>query len=934
MKKKIFIGIAVFFVLLIGTIIALPFLFKDKINQLIKDEANKNLRAKLDYTSFDLSLIKSFPNFTFELNGFSLVGVEEFEKDTLASIQNFVFTIDLMSVIKGDQIKIKTIKLNQPRIKAIVLKGGKANWDITIPSEEQTPEQASEPTKFSLTLNNYEINNGYIVYDDRDGNMYAELLNLNHKGEGDFTQDLFTLVTNTTIDALTFKMDGIPYLNKVNTRLKFDVEIDNLRSKYTFKENELQLNELFLGFDGYVAMPTENIEMDMTYFAKKTDFKNLLSLVPAVYAKDFASVQTTGKLGLDGYVKGIYNEATSSMPAFGVKLLVENAMFKYPDLPKSVNNINIDIRVDNPDGNPDKTVIDIKKFHVEMAENPVDIRMLIKTPVSDPYINGEIKGKVILSSIKEFMPLEADQSLNGTIISDVTLKGNVSTLEKEQYDQFDFTGQLMVLDMDYKSKDIAYDVNLKKMYLNFSPKIVELSAFEAKIGKSDINANGKMEHFLEYALKDNGILTGNFSMNSTLFDLNEFMSNEESSSSTATSENTEAPHMSVIEVPGNINFKMNTGIGKLIYDNIEITNVTGTVTIADKRVSLDNLKMNLLEGSMTMRGYYETKDIKKPAIDFFLDISNFDIQKTVTTFNTVEKMAPLAKSAFGKFSTQMSVTGYLDEKMEPVLNSLSGGGKLSTNSVVIQDFEPTNKIADALKMDQFRKLALKNINVSFKFKDGRVQVEPTDIKFGDIFGKVGGSNGFDQTIDYVWSMNIPRSRFGGAANAVLNNLTAQAAQQGINANIGDIINVDILISGTVQKPVIKTNLHEKGKDAMESIKEQVKEKVEEKVKEVVEDVKAKASAEAEKILREAQAKADQIKAEGKRAADQIRAEANAQAQKIESQAKNPLEKAAAKAAADKVRKEGEEKARKVENEANTNADNVMNEARKKADALK
>ncbi|MFN4235369.1 MAG: AsmA-like C-terminal region-containing protein [Bacteroidia bacterium] len=932
MKKKIFIGIAVFFVLFIGILIALPFLFKDKINQMIKDEASKNLRAKMDYTSFDLSLIKSFPNFTFELNDFSLVGIEEFEKDTLASIKNFVFTIDLMSVINGDQIKIKTIKLNEPRIKAIVLKGGKANWDITIPSEEQAPETASEPSKFSLTLNNYEINNAYVVYDDRDGNMYAELVNLNHSGEGDFTQDLFTLVTNTSIDALTYKMDGITYLNKVNTRLKFDIDIDNVRSKYTFKENELQLNELFLGFDGFVAMPTETIEMDMTYFAKKTDFKNLLSLVPAVYAKDFASVQTSGKLGLDGYVKGKYNEATNSMPAFGLKLLVDNAMFKYPDLPKAVNNINIDLRVDNPDGNPDKTVIDIKKFHVEMAENPVDIRMLIKTPVSDPYVNGEIKGKVILSSVKEFIPLEEGQSLNGTIVSDVTLKGNVSALEKEQYDKFEFAGQLMVLDMDYKSKDLAYDVNLKKMYLNFSPKIVELSALEAKIGKSDINASGKMEQFLEYALKDDGVLKGNFIMNSTLMDLNEFMTEEESATTTTTTE--EETPLSVIEVPGNINFKMNTNIGKLIYDNIEMTNVSGAVSIADSKVSLDNLKMNLLDGVMTMRGYYETKDVKKPGIDFYLDIANFDIQKTVTTFNTVEKMAPIAKTAFGKFSTQMSVTGYLDEKMEPVLNSLTGGGKLSTNSVVIQNFEPTNKIADALKMDQFKKLALNNINVSFKFKDGRVQVDPTDIKFGDISGKVGGSNGFDQTIDYVWSMNIPRSRFGGAANAVLNNLTTQAAQQGINANIGEIINVDIFIGGTVQKPTIKTNLHEKGKDAMESIKEQVKEKVEEKVKEVVEDAKAKASAEAEKILKDAQAKADQIKAEGKRLADQIRSEANAQAQKIESQAKNPLEKAAAKAAADKVRKEGEEKAKKVENEANTNADNVMNEARKKADALK
>jgi hypothetical protein len=888
--KKILLGIGVFVVLLIGAAVALPFIFKDKIIAMIKTEANKNLKATMDFEKFDLTILSSFPDFTLDLYEFSLVGKNEFEGDTLTHIKKFEFTIDLMSVVKGEEIKVKSILLEEPSIMAKVLKDGKANWDIAI-SDEEKAQEAGEPSKFKASLKRMEIKAGRIIYDDLEGDMYAKMDGFNFKMKGDFTQDNFILETFTTIDALTYKYEGVKLLNKVNTIFKADMDMDMPNMKFTFKDNEVQLNQLFLGFDGWVGMPADDIDMDINWFAKKTAFKNILSLVPAVYTQDFENVKTAGTLALNGHVKGRYND--QSMPGFGLKLLVENAMFQYPDFPKAVTNIHVDLKIDNKDGIPDNTVIDLNRFYMLMADNPVEMKMRITTPESDANIDGVVKAKVLLSSVKDVVPMEEGESMNGTIVADVAMKGKMSSIEKEQYDQFNFEGALTVLDMDYQSKDLPYNVNISKMYLNFSPRYAELSSFESKIGKSDISASGRIDNLLNYFFKDDA-LTGTLRMNSNLMDLNEFMTEDETA--TAANPAVEEP-MTVIEVPGNINFTLTASMAKMIYDNIEMQNVSGAIKIADQKVSMNNLKMNLLDGTMVMNGFYETVDPKSPGISYTLNISNFDIQQTAKTFVTVKKMAPIAEKCFGKFSTSMKIEGKLDEKMEPLMNSLAGGGMLSTAGVIVQNFEPISKMADALKMEQYKKLSLNDVKLEFEFADGRIEIRPFELKIGNTIAKVSGSTGFDQTINYTWNLDIPRSEFGGAANAVLTGLLSQAQTRGANINIGERVKVDVFVEGTVKEPKIRTGL----KDAAGNLASDLKDKAKEEFDKKKAELEAKAREEADKLKKEAE---DRAKAE----VDKLKGEA--EKVKAEAEAKLKAEQDRLKAEAEKIKKEAEEKAKK------------------------
>ena len=99
---------------------------------------------------------------------------------------------------------------------------------------------------------------------------------------------------------------------------------------------------------------------------------------------------------------------------------------------------------------------------------------------------------------------------------------------------------------------------------------------------------------------------------------------------------------------------------------------------------MEKLKMNLLDGSVTMNGFYDTKNQKKPLIQYNLEINELDIQKTFAAFNTVQKLAPIGKYAFGKFSTTLeNLNGTLTEEMMPDLNTLTANGSLRTKSVQI-----------------------------------------------------------------------------------------------------------------------------------------------------------------------------------------------------------------------------------------------------------
>jgi hypothetical protein len=818
--RKVFIITGVVLLLLVAAVFAVPFLFKDKINARVKTEINKQLNASVDYGDFSLSLIRSFPNFSFSLNDLSVVGKGEFKGDTLAYIPNFNFTIDLMSVFKGEKYKLLALNVVKPVVNAKVNYDGKANWDIVKPSKSESSSNSSD--NFALEIKKYKIEDGDITYDDRAGNTFASLKGFNFEGSGDVAKDVYDFITKTSVEKLTYKSGAVAYLSNAKLDADINLSVENAKSKYTFRENSISLNDLVLQFDGYVALPKEGTDVDVKFKSKKTEFKSILSLIPAVYKKDFDKIKTSGSLDLKGFVKGLYNETT--YPAFNLDLKVNNGMFQYPGLPVAVKNVFLTSLINKPQGNLDLTVVDVSKLHLEAGSDPVDAKINVRTPVSDPNVKASINGRLDLGNVPKFYPMEGLKTLTGLLVMNLNFVGRMSDVDKRNYEAIQASGSAKVSNLVYDSKETPMPVKVSDLQLTFNPQNVTLGSLDAAIGKSDFHANGSLDNFMAYAF-GKGDLIGNVNLRSTQFDANEWLQKDE----TAPASVPDTATTQYFKVPANIDFIANSSFGKILYDKIQLTNVKGEVKVKDETIYLNDLFANVLGGDATISAKYDTKQKDHPDVTFIYDINKFDIQQTYKTVGLSEKIAPVMKFIQGSFSSDLKGSGKLNPDMSVDYNSLKGDGKVEIPYAKVVGLPIFSEITKVAKIPALSNLELKNAWTILKFKDGKVNIEPTDIKFGNGYNiHFNGANGFDQSIDYDVRLDVPSKELGPATSLAQGMLAKVPV---LNATMPDVVGFLMGVTGTSTKPkVVLKGVNAGGslaKDIVKSTGEDLKKKAEE-----------------------------------------------------------------------------------------------------------
>jgi hypothetical protein len=952
MKKTLkYTGIV--FLSLILLAFSVPFLFKSKIVKLVKTEINKNIAAKVEFKNVSVSLFRHFPKLSIGLDDISVSGINEFEPDTLLSAKRIDVSVDLWSVIRGNEIKIDGVFLQSPRMHALVNETGKANWEIA--KEDTTPSTGGESSPLKVKLQKYSINDAYVFYKDETSNMQLEISGLDHEGSGDITSDIFTLTTKTKATAASFNYEGMPYLIKAQTGIDADIIIDNGKSKYSFKNAAIELNQLQLNADGFIQIDNDSTySMDLTFEALSSEFKNFLSLVPSIYKTDFDKLKTSGTAAFKGFVKGMYSP--KQLPSYSVDLDVKDGSFQYPDLPQPVKNINLKMQVDNPDGIADHTTIDISKGHLELGLDPFDFNILFKNPGTTKYIdatvkgnlnlsnvsgfikleegtklsgsvnadafakgslaaiekqkgdfsaggffsvsnlyyaskdfpkpvqngnfkiqlensggiadattinisqghlevgsdpfdftlklsqpmsamnfNGTAKGRFALDNIHQFMQLEPGTSLKGLLTADINFDGSKKDIDKKNYEKINTTGVAELKSVNYVSKEYPGGISIKNALLKFNPQNVTLSNFDGRFQNTNLKANGVLDNLIGYAMQEQE-LKGSLNIVADKILVNDWMG----TSDTTTSANTST---CTFLVPAKMDITIYAKADAVQYDKVTYNNVNGTLILKDETVRLQNVQTDALDGSIAFDGSYSTKQNKKnPDIKISYNVKNIDIQKAFYAYNTVQKLMPLGKFLAGKLTSQFSMMGKLDDKMFPDLTSLTGNGNLLLIEGVLKKFQPLDKLASALDVNELKDVSLKDIKSHFEFANGKMLVAPFTLKIKDIDMQVGGMHGFDQSIDYIIGMKVPRRYLGTTGNTLVNNLTAQANSKGISVTVSDMVDLNVKMGGNISNPTIKTDLKQTAGDVTKELKQQATAFVQQKTEETKQTLKDTATA--------------------------------------------------------------------------------------------
>lgn len=791
MKKVLKIAGITLGVLLI-LILVLPFAFQGKIEKLVKQEGNKMLNAQFDFSALDISLIRNFPSASITLEDFWLKGAGEFQNDTLIQAGELTAAVNLFSLFGNSGYDISKIIIEDTKVKAIVLENGHPNWDVMKPSADttDTEETPTESAPIRIKLQKLSIKDLSVSYDDRQGGMYAAINHLNATCSGDFGSERTTVDLSMETPSLTYRTGGIPFLNKARLEADMNVDADFANNKYTLKDNTISLNAIQVNIDGWAAMQKNGIGMDMKLNTNEVGFKELLSLIPAIYAKDFQDLKTDGKASLTAFAKGILGQ--DQVPQFEVALDVKDGMFRYPSLPAGVENINITANVKNAGGNIDATEITVSPFDFVLAGNPFSLKASVKTPMSDPDLQATAKGTLDLGKVKEVYPLE-DMTLNGTIQADMNLAGKLSYIEKEQYDQMKAAGSIRLNNMKLNLQDMPA-IDIQRSTFSFSPRYLQLSETTINIGQNDLTVDSRFENYLGYALKGS-TLKGNLNISSNHINVNDFISSDTTTvqvPETHDSTTVSSSEAGVIRIPENIDFTMQANLKEVLFDKMKLETVSGVLTVKNGTVDMRNLSFNTMGGSITANGAYSAPKGVQPHLNAGFDMKGIGFAQAYEELGLVQQLAPIFSGLKGNFSGNLKINTPLDEKMSPVMQQVQGSGSLSTKDLSLSDVKFINQVADIVKKPSMKDIQVKDLNLDFEIADGRVTTQPFDLKLGDYTMNLSGSTGLDQTIDYTGKITLPSG--------------------GIGSKLGT---VDMTIGGTFTSPKVGIDMASLAKNAAE-----------------------------------------------------------------------------------------------------------------------
>ena len=773
-------------------LLAIPFVFESQIKTMVKNFINENLNAKVEFRDVSLSLIRSFPEAHVKIDDLVITNFEPFKDETLATVKSLAFTMSVKELFKkadDEPIIVNSISVNEALLTLKTNQIGVSNYDIT-KSKNQTSDEKTSETNFSFDIKSYSITNSALSFIDEASNLLINISQLNHQGKGVFSGDKSELDTKSEA-FVSIAQDDTKYLNNNSVKLDALIGLDLKNQIYTFKDNAGFINQLPLKFSGFVQLLEEGQKIDIAFENPGSSFKDFLAVFPENYTHNIETIETTGNFKVNGYLKGLISEET--IPTIDINIISDNASFKFPDLPKRVENITINTSIKNETGKTEDTYIAINALNFKIDNDEFKSSALLKNIMDNMLVNADIDGTINLANITKAYPVNLDTALSGILKAKLNTVFDMNAIETNAYKRIKNSGSASITNFIFSTSAFKNPIHVSKADMIFNPSSVNLKSFNAKTGVSDISATGTITNLLGYLLSNNK-LQGSFNVNSNTFNVSDFMVEKP----TEGNNNSEDKNTS-LNIPDFLDCTVNATANSVIYDNLNLKNVKGILLIKDQQVTLKELTSGIFDGILAITGYVSTKT-ETPVFNVNLGAEGFDLEKSFNDLELLQNLAPIVKVLQGKLNTIISINGNLNSSLSPNLNSLSGyafaeliTSKTKTNSPVL------NQLGSSLNFIEFDKLDLKDLKTNITFENGKVNVKPVSLKYKDIAIQVSGSHGFDKSLTYNAVFDVPAKYLGSEINQLLgkiNDPQVNAISIPVTANI----------TGSITSPIVKTDL--------------------------------------------------------------------------------------------------------------------------------
>ncbi|MBI1768693.1 MAG: hypothetical protein HYR67_09995 [Bacteroidetes bacterium] len=525
-------------------------------------------------------------------------------------------------------------------------------------------------------------------------------------------------------------------------------------------------------------------------------------------------VELKGIFSANATIKGVYDSIKKTIPAVNATMSLANGYVKTSQFPIPLQDLKFTSSIKNTSGKMAETFINVNGFSMLMDGEKFTADLMLQN-LNDYTWDLRANGSVDIEKMTKIFPLDG-MTLAGKVKANIETKGKYSDVTAKHYDRLPTSGSATLSNFKFTSKTLPYAVTISQAEASFNPQKIEMKNTSGTIGKSDFNVSGAVNNYLGYVF-GGGTIAGTMNFNSTLLDLNEFMTD---SAPTTTKDTTK---LTVIPIPLNIDFLLHSNLKTVKMMDYNISNAIGDIVVKDGMAKMNNVKFNMLDGAFAVNGTYDTRNIQHPKYDFGLKVEDLSIQKAASTFSIIKTYAPIAGMAQGKFGTDFKVSGELGQDMMPKMNTVNGDGLIKIAEAAVTQSKLISGVTSLTKLQDADNVTLKNVLMSATISDGKLSVKPFNVKFGNYVTAVSGSTALDGKINYALKMNVPAGKLGSQLQSLVG-VSNPSSEVPLNIGMGGtFLNPQLQLASQEQKQQVKEAVTTVAKDkAKDAVQEAVK----------------------------------------------------------------------------------------------------------------
>ncbi|MEO5777141.1 MAG: AsmA-like C-terminal region-containing protein [Flavobacterium sp.] len=723
-----------------------------------------------------------------DANGFNYVGNGDLDKAifdlyTEADIENFDFTYDGEQYLKNKKVNADLITKINTNSLAFVF-------------EQNNLKINKLPVEFKGKFNF--LSNGY----DMDFNI---------KSEDSKLKDFFSAlppnyvtwldksnVKGNTDLLLTLKGKYIASKNQ-KPDLAFNMKI---RDGYiNYNDAPFPASNIFLNFDTKLpSLDTEKLQVniDSIFFNVDKDyFKAIVKTVglskPKIAARitskiDLAKMNKAiglqnmdlrGVLNMDIKSNGIYDKKHNKIPITNGKISLKNGYVKSIYYPNPIKNINVLATILDTEGSTKDLKINITPASFEFEGKPIFVNAKLK---NFDNINYDIKAKGELDVAKIYKVFSRKGlDLEGYVNADVSFKGSQNDAMKGNYKNLHNSGTLILRNIKTTSEYLPKAFIIKEGTFIFNQDKMNFNNFVANYGQSDFKMNGYLQNVIDFVLTDKAILKGNFALQSSYINCDEFMSASTNQAAVPDilKENTKplAPVESgVIVIPSNFDLQFHAVADKVNFQDLVLEKLNGNMLINKGKLIMRNNSFDVIGSNVKMDIVYGSETPNKASFNFKILAKDFDVKRAYKEVKLFREMASAAENAEGIISLDYQVAGKLDGNMQPIYPSLVGGGTLSVKKVKMKGFKMFGAVSNKTGKDAMKNPDLSQVDIKTKIKNNIINIERFKFKVAGFRPRIEGQTSFNGNLNIKMRLGLPP--FG-------------------------LFGIPIKVTGTKDKPIVK-----------------------------------------------------------------------------------------------------------------------------------